>query len=349
MKGLLIWLLLASLLIPANEVTAQQVKLKANLQFPIANPIFGGSLQRFKEEVERQSETGIVVDIFDKAQLFVSEQVIDAVSSGTIDIGMTAAHQFSYKAPLVAFLEQPFLFNFDALMRAAARPQSGIRKLLDQAILDQAGVRVLWWSFVGNNVLFSKGRDVADPERLKDQRVAVAGKLPGEFVEACGGRTAAMTIERFHEAYKAGALDMSLSGFGAILTYHFEDFVDTVTFTHHTPISFLYVINEKRWQALSPTHRAVIAKAAIKVEADFANAQAMSEARAHAFAKEHGLKLRQLTPDQVADWRACSAGMLADYMDRHGDDAQKLMEAYGKLRLDPCCSAAPGMGDFTRR
>ena len=349
MKRLWICLLLASLLIPAEDAAGQQVKLKANLQFPLSNPVFGGSLQRFKEEVERQSEKGIVVEIFDKAQLFVSEQVIEAVSSGAIDIGMTAAHQFSYKAPLVAFLEQPFLLNFDALMRAVALPESEIRKLLDDAILAQAGVRVLWWSPVGNNVFFSKGRDVADPERLKAQRVAVAGKLPGEFVEACGGKTVAMTIERFQEAYKAGALDMSLSGFGAVFTYQLEDFVDTVTFTHHTPISFLYVINETKWQALSPAHRAVIAKAAIKVEADFANAQAMSEARAHALAKKHGVMLRQLTPDQVADWRACSAGMLADFMDKHGDDAQKLMDAYGRLRLDPCCSAAPGAGDFTRR
>jgi hypothetical protein len=56
-----------------------------------------------------------------------------------------------------------------------------------------------------------------------------------------------------------------------------------------------------------------------------------------------------LTPDQVADWRACSAGMLADYMNKVGDSARKVMNAYGRLRLDPCCSAAPGDAAFTRR
>jgi TRAP-type C4-dicarboxylate transport system substrate-binding protein len=72
-----------------------------------------------------------------------------------------------------------------------------------------------------------------------------------------------MTIEKFQEAYKAGALDMSLSGFGAVLAYNLENFVDTVTFTHHTPITFFYVINEAKWQALSHAHRAVIAEAAV--------------------------------------------------------------------------------------
>jgi C4-dicarboxylate-binding protein DctP len=349
MRNFLFCLLLAGLLTPAQEAGAQQVKLKVNLQFALANPVFGGSLVRFKEEVERQSEGAIAVEIFDKAQLFTDYQVVDAVSSGAVDIGMTAAHQFSYKVPLVAILDQPFLFNFDALMKAAARPGSEIRKLIDEAILAELGTRVLWWNPIGNNQIFSKGRDVADPERIRGQRVGAPGKLPGEFVGACGGTPAAMTIEKFHAAYKDGALDMALAGFGAIATYSLEKFVDTVTFTQHTPIAFFYVVNEQKWQSLSAADRAVIAQAATKVEAEFAGAQVASEARARAYAAKHNIKLRELTPDEVAEWRACSAGMLAEYMDRVGEGARKLMAAYGRLRLDPCCSAAPGVGDFTRR
>ena len=61
-------ILLVSALLAAPEAGAQEVRLKANLQFPLANPVFGGSLKRFKEEVERKSENGIAVEIFDKAQ-----------------------------------------------------------------------------------------------------------------------------------------------------------------------------------------------------------------------------------------------------------------------------------------
>ena len=349
MKLRLLCLMLALLQLPARDASAQQVKLKANLQFPISNPVFGGSLARFKEEVELQSKNAIIVEIFDKAQLFTDYQVVDAVSSGAVEIAMTAAQQFSYKAPLVGIIDQPFLFNFHALMSAAARPGSEIRKLIDEAILAEVGVRVLWWHALGNNVFFSKGRDVADPERVKDQKVGSPGKLPGEFVAACGGRPAVMTLEKFHDAYKDGALDMSVAGFGAVAAYSLDKFVDTVTFTHHTPIAFFLVINEKRWQALSPAHRAVIAQAATKVEIEISGFQVASEGRARAFAEKHKMKLQALTPDQVADWRACSAGMLADYMDRVGDSARKIMGAYGRLRLHPCCSAAPGDAAFTRR
>ncbi len=348
MKGLLFGLMLALVLLGPRDAGAQQVKLKANLQFPISNPVFGGSLVRFKEEVERQSNNAVTIEIFDKAQLFTDYQVVDAVSSGAVDIGTTAAQQFSYKAPLVGIIEQPFLFNFQALMSAAASPGSEIRRVIDEAILAEVGVRVLWWHTLGNLAFFSKGRDVADPARLKDQRVASPGKLPGEFVAWCGGTPSVLTIEKYHNAFKDGALDMAMVGFGALQTLGLWKFTDTVTFTAHSPIVLFLVINEKRWQSMSPADRAVIAQAASKVENEIRSHQAQSEARASAFAKSKNVKLQELTPDQVAEWRACSAGMLADYMDKNGERARRLMDAYGKLRTEPCCSAGPSTAAFTR-
>jgi hypothetical protein len=61
------------------------------------------------------------------------------------------------------------------------------------------------------------------------------------------------------------------------------------------------------------------------------------------------MTVHDLTPDQVAEWRACSAEMLADYMATHGAVAQRLMAAYAKLRTDPCCISAPSSAVFTRR
>ena len=342
--------LLAALLLPTGDAGAQQVKLKANLQFPISNPVFGGSLTRFKEEVEQQSRNDIAVEIFDKSQLFTDYQVVDAVSSGAVHIGMTTAQQFSHKAPLVGILDQPFLFNFQALMSAAARPGSEIRKVIDEAILAEIGVRVLWWHTLGNLAFFSKGRDVADPARIKDQKVASPGKLPAEFVAWCGGKASALTIEKFHDAFKDGAVDMAMVGFGALQAFGLWKFTDTVTFTAHSPIVLFLVINEKTWQSMSPDHRVVMAQAASKVEIEIRSHQSQSEARARAFAESKGVKLQELTPDQVAEWRACSAGMLADYMEKNGERARKLMDAYGRLRTDPCCSAGPSTAAaFTRR
>jgi C4-dicarboxylate-binding protein DctP len=349
MKGRVVCLLLASLLLSVGDADAQQVKLKANLQFPISHPVFGASLVRFKEEVEKRSKGVIAIEIFDKSQLYKDDQVVDAVASGAIDIGMTAAQQFSYKAPLVGVLDQPFLFNFPALMNAAASPGSEIRKLIDDAILSDIGVRVLWWHSLGNNVFFAKGRDVMDPAQLRGQRVASPGKLPAEFVTWCGGRPAVMTVEKFSGAFKGGALDMAMVSLGAIHSLGLAQFTDTITITAHSPVEFFLVINERTWQSLPTGDRAVMADAARNVERGLRDRLAEFESHDRALAASKGITIHELIPDQVAEWRACSAGMLAEFMDKNGQRAHELMDAYGRLRTQPCCTAAPGMVAFTRR
>jgi TRAP-type C4-dicarboxylate transport system substrate-binding protein len=143
---------------------------------------------------------------------------------------------------------------------------------------------------------------------------------------------------------------MAMVGFGALQALGLWKFTDTVSFTAHSPIVLFLVISEKTWQSLSSAHRAVIAEAARKVEIEIRSHQSESEARARAFAESKGVKLRELTPDQVAEWRACSAGMLAGYMEKNGERARQLMDAYGRLRTDPCCSAGPSSAaPFTRR
>src|SRR5262245_45748890 len=121
MVRLLLVLLFAPFL-AAPAAHAQEVKLKANLQVPVSNPFYGVSLVRFKEEVERRSNKALVVEIFDKAQLFQTDQVIDALSSGAVDIGVTTTFEYAKRVPAVGILDQPFLFNFEALVRAAASP-----------------------------------------------------------------------------------------------------------------------------------------------------------------------------------------------------------------------------------
>ena len=350
MKGRWFCLLFVSLLLPAQEAGAQEVKLKVNLQFPISNPVFGVSLPRFKEEVERRSENGIAVEIFDKAQLFMSEQVIDAVSSGAVDIGITARHQFSDKAPLVAFLELPFLFNFNALMDAAARPDSEIRKLIDEAILAELGVRVLRWSPVGNNHFFSKGRDVADAGAPQGPERRVAGQAAGgvrcgvrrQPAARCPSRSSPTPTRTARSTWPCPASAPSQ-------TSHLEDFADTVTFTHHTPISFSLSSTRRRGGRCRPTTAPSSPRPRSRWSPSCRRAGYVGGQGPALCQEARRESSCELTPDQVAEWRACSAGMVADYMAKNGEQARRLMAAYSKLRIDPCCTAGPSTGIFTRR
>ena len=187
--------------------------------------------------------------------------MVDAVSSGAVEVGITASQIFVGRAPSLAFLDLPFLFKLQAFIDAAARPGSEIRKLIDETLMAEAGVRVLLWQSVGNTHFYSKGRDVGDVTRLKDQRVAVPGKALEDFVARCGGRPTTLPINKFADRIQDGALDMALMTLGGNQNFGLWKVQDTITLTAHASVEFLLVINEGTWRSLSPDHRAAMTEA----------------------------------------------------------------------------------------
>lgn len=342
--------LFLALLLLAPQAGAQAVKLRVSLQFPITHPLVGASIAQLKEVVERRSGKTLILEVFDKGRLVPDPKLVDAVSSGAVEMGTTSTQMFVKKAPAVAVLDLPFLFNFRALSRAAARPGSELRTVIDETVLKHVGVRVLWWQPLGYRAFQTKGVDVADVERLKEMRVAAAGKAMEEVIARCGGKPRVVSIAKMADAIKEGTVDAAAMSVQAFQSMGLWKATDTLTYTAHSPVEYFLIINEKTWQALSPAHQAIMIEAARAVESEGYDRLAKVETSMERFISEKGARIVHLTPDNVADWRACSAGLVADYMETNGEIARRLMSAYRKLRTDPCCTAGPsGPATFTRR
>ena len=343
------WLCLffAVLAITPGFAIAQPIKLRLTLQVPITNHL-GVNLVQFKHEVEKRTNNAISIEIFDKGQLYIDDRVVDAVSAGEIEMGVAALNQFSYRTAAVDVIQMPFLFNFEALVRATTNPDSELRRLIDKAILEATGVRVLWWQSYGSTVFFSKGRDATVPSRIRDQRVRVFSETMADFAKECGAKPSVLSSSRMYDAMKDGTLDMIMTGVTSVDTRELWKVTDTITRTEHAAIEFVVVVNEKIWQSLAPDHRAIVMEARRKAERMLATRLPASRLAAYAFAREKGMKIHELTPDQVAEWRACSSGLLDAYMRNPGDHIRQILSAYGRLRTEPCCSVGPG-GFFTGR
>jgi C4-dicarboxylate-binding protein DctP len=168
------------------------------------------------------------------------------------------------------------------------------------------------------------------------------------MVEHCGAKPQVLSITKVHDALKDGAIDVAMTGVVAAETRQLWKVADSITRTDHASIEFLVIVNEKVWQGLSAQQRAIMQKAAQRAERDVRAQSSKLEERAYEFARGKGMKVHDLTPDQVAEWRACSAAVLDTYMASGGELIRQLLAAYGKLRTDPCCSAGPA-GAFNRR
>jgi len=340
-------LLLVCLLLAPLAAWAEQVKLRISTQLPITSPL-GVNLMQFKQEVEGKTGQTVAFEIFDKARLYQDNQVLEAVASGAIEMGVITLVQFHKKVRAVEVFDQPFLFNFEALVRAATNPDGELRKLLDNAVVETTGARVLWWQAFGFPVIFAKGQDARTPAAIRGKRIRVAGQNQANIIKSCGGIPVRIPAGKQLQAVKDGSIDMTMSGITSVADRDLWTGTDTITRTEHSIFEFIVIINEKVWQSFKQDLRAIIAAAARRAEQDLRRQVADVEAKAYAFARDKGMTVHELTPDEVADWRACSAGVIDDFMHSAGELGSRVMAAYGKLRTDPCCTSGP-KGRFTRR
>ncbi len=316
---------LAALMAAPAASQAADTTLRISLQLPLKSHL-GQNLVLFKEEVEKNSNGAIEVQIYDSAQLYKDKDVPQAVGSGAIEMGVASLTRYVGDIPAVDIFYQPFLFNSEEKVRAATAKGSAIRGPIDEAIMD-TGSRVLWWQAYGGAIMLSKGGALNTPADVEGKKVRVFGKTLGEFVEAVGGSPTLISGSEQYLAYQRGTVDIGMTGVSGVKSRSLWEVMDTITVTNHADIEFIVVINEAFWQSLPDDHKAIITAAADMADASVRDAMTGIEAEAYAAAEENGMTIYTPTAEELEAWKAGAAPVLESYREAAGDLGAQLLEA----------------------
>jgi len=335
-------LLLAALLsgLTAMNAHAEDVLLRVSLQDSLSNPLNQG-LVDFKNSVEARTKGAITVNIFDKSEFYNDYQVPNAVGSGAIEMGLAPLGQYENDVPAAGVFLQPFLFNFDEIIRAAAQPGSEIRTIIDNEILSNTGARVLWWQRYGSPVLLSKAEPMHSPKSIATQNIRTYDSPTAEFINLCGGKSHVMADSKQAEAFDNNLVDANLTNISSVKEQELWRKTRFVTRIRLSEILYAVIINDQIWQGLSIEQQQILVEEASKVEKKIWERFAKIESDSYAYAAEKGMKVEELTSDDIVDWRVCSSSILESYMTRAGEIGRQLMGAYARLRMEPCCNKAP--------
>jgi C4-dicarboxylate-binding protein DctP len=333
--------LLAALTILSLPITgsafAEEVLLRITLHQPASGRI-GQNLLEFKRDAEERTKGALKVHLYDNAQFYLDYQVPEAVGSGAIEMGVAPLAQYAADIPAAGLFMQPFLFNSDPIVRAAAARKSEIRAAIDAEIEKKAEVRVLWWQPYGANVILAKGA-IANPDTIANRKVRVFDEVSAEFVNLCGGTPHIMSDAKQAEAFDLKIVDASIASIASLSDDELWRKIDTITNLRHSENLFLVVMNGSTFDALSPQQQKDVLAAAQKAEDSIWSrfGEAGDTTYALAFAAAKGIKVQQLTPDDTVAWRVCSSSILESYREKAGDLGLKLFQAYGRLRAQTCC------------
>jgi C4-dicarboxylate-binding protein DctP len=324
---LMLAIAVALLSAPATAKTT----LRISLQLPLKSHI-GQNLLVFEEEVEKNSNGEIEVEIYDSAQLYKDKEVPQAVGSGSIEMGTASLTRFAGTIPAVDIFYVPFMFDNEDLVRKAVAPDSPVRQPIDEAILG-TGSRVLWWQAYGGAIMLSKGKEgLRTPQSIEGKKVRVFGKTLGKFIEALGGAPTLISGSEQYLAYQRGTVDAGMTGVSGVKSRKLWQVMDAVTVTNHADIEFVVLINEKAWQGLSEEHKAIVTAAARKAEQAVRADMASIEVEAYDAAKAEGMAVVALTPEEVAQWRAATEPVRESYLKDAGELGARLIKAADTLR-----------------
>lgn len=229
------------------------------------NSAAGQQAQWLSEEIAKRTNGSIKVTVYPSSQLGKLQELAEAVSTGTIALSHnTAAGIGSLHEPFAA-LDTPYLYrDVDHLMKVMD-VNSPVMKKLNDGLVKDAGVRVLYAYYFGTRHL-TANKAVKKPADLAGQKIrAIPFPIYMTTVEAMGAVPVPVDWSEVPTALATGKVNGQENPVNVVLSSKLYETQSHLMQTGHIMNAQVIVINEKAWQGLSPAQRDQLAAAAAEV------------------------------------------------------------------------------------
>ena len=303
-------------------------KWKLVTTWPKNLPALGTGPERMAEQIELMSQGRLQIRVYGAGELVPALEVFDAVSQGTAEMGHGAAYYWRGKAPAAAFFATvPFGMNAQE-MNGWLHYGGGLELWerlyapfnLKPLAAGNSGVQMAGW--------FNKEiNSLADVQGLK---MRIPG-LGGEVLKRAGGEPVALPGGEIFTSLQTGVIDATewvgpyndlALGLHTVAKYYYYP-------GWHEPGPTLEaLVNKAAWDELPQDLQAIVRAAARQTNDDMlAEFTARNNAALATLIDEHGVELRQLPADVLAELRTLSAQVVAESV---GDDAlsQEIYTSY---------------------
>lgn len=325
MKRLLIGAACAAAIALTSAAAMAQTTIRVTLQLPETHSL-GQNWNAFKQIIEEKSGGELELLLFPAAQLYKDKQVPEAVGSGAIEAGSAFLGRFAGAVPAVDVVNLPFFFRDEAHLRAATASGSPMRDILDAAVLEETGAKVLWWQAFGRNIYLSNGTPLRVPGDIAGKKVRTYGKVLGWTIEALGGAPTLMSGSKQFLAYQQGAVDVGMTGTSAVESRKLYEVMDHMTLSYDSAIEFVAVINNDFFESLSAEHQKIILDAAAVVEQQLRD-QVYSSEDSIVGGLRSKMTVVDLTDAERAQWREATKGVIDQFIAAGGETAKAVVAA----------------------
>ena len=266
MKRIAIFSLMMGLVVAlALPLSASAEKtLKIGLGDPIDSDQ-GVLALRFKEIVEQASGGKYKVDLFPAGQLGDEQKMVKDSRRGSIDGAVVAVNNITPFAKSVGILTLPYLMkSFDDAVKATT---GALGDKWRQVLIDEAGVRVMGWSYSNFRVLTNSKKPVTKLADLKGLKIRVPkNAIMIETWKALGAEPIPMAWPETFTALQQKVVDGQDNPHITNYSMKFYEVQDYTSEVHYLFSLQPLVFGEKFFQSLPPEDQALFTRAGIEAQ-----------------------------------------------------------------------------------
>jgi TRAP-type C4-dicarboxylate transport system substrate-binding protein len=299
----------------ASGPSGAQVILNASSWVPPAHPITANMLVPLCDDIAKATSNRVRCNILPKAPV-APPQTFDAVANGLIDLSMTS---HGYTPGRFALTEAPeFPFMGDTAEVTAVAYQRIFERMLAKAD-EHKGVVVLSVFTHGPGQIYNVKRPINTLHDFEGLKIRVGGGVVTDVAKALGAVPILKPAPESYELLSSGVADGVFFPKESPASFKFIPLIKYVTLVpgglYNT--SFVWMANPAKWNSIPESDRKLIAPLLGEALARRSGrAWDAADAKGVAAMQEAKLPMTTASPQLVAEIRAKTAGLEAEWIEK---------------------------------
>ncbi len=297
------------LVMAPNQVLAEPSRLVFMNHFDTVNP-HTKIIQSWIDDLENRFAGRIKINFSPEARVISAPQTYNAVSSGYVDIGLSALQYTRGRFPVMEVVSLPLGFSSSGINTAVVNE---VYDKFKPTELNQ--VKVLYFMPSGPAYFHTKGYPVQSFDDLKGRHIHSNGAFD-KSLSAFGVTHVSIPMTQLPGALEKGTITGGQWDFSASYNWHLAQYVDYDIICDEIASSAgLFVfMNKQTWEKLDPDIRHYIEQKSPLWAATHAKVWAAGDARGLAYSQSQGNTVIKVTAEEGAKWRSAMQGSVDDYI-----------------------------------
>ncbi len=283
--------------------------------------------EEFAKQLEEKTDGRYTVSIYANEQLAggAMDQGTQMILDGTVDLDLRSITNYTNYEPRLYVITMPWIFSNNDDVDAKLFNGDGGQMIKD--LIDPLGIKVLALGENGFRSVTNSKREITSP----DDMVGLKFRVPAisswvDTFRLMGADPTVMTFSEVFTALQQGTIDGQENPTDPIVSSKIYEVQSYLTRWNYAYDCLILSCSETLWNSLSDEDKAIFQECADAAAAAEVEASRAADADNFALMEENGVKITDLTEDQMNVFKEKVSSIYDQYRDQITDE---VFEAFG--------------------